>query len=674
MSSSALMSIGMRAMFADYSSMQTTGHNIANANVAGYSRQTVDLATAQGQYTGAGFFGKGVDVVSVQRASDKFLTMQAAAANSLSSMDATRKDQLSQLENVFPTGDTGMGAAMGDFLNAFVDLSNNPSDSSARQVILSRASEVASRFSTAGASLDTMQNGVTQDLKNSVSSVNALASQVAVINGQIAAMRGNGQQPNDLLDQRDQLVKQISGFVNVTTVAADDGSLGVFVAGGQRLVLGASSEPLTVTQNVDDPSRSSLAIVDSGVTRPLDETSLAGGSITGLLRFQNDDLVDARNNLGQMAAAFADRVNQVQAYGVDMRSPAGSGAPIFSLGAPRAVPATTNARDAAGGYATTASIQVVDGSQLQASDYAMKSDPSGNGGFLITRNSDGVQFSATPDPAATGGFSYTRLADGAALGDSMDGFRFQLSGAAPLSSDKFLLQPVTRAANGMTRALDDPKGIAGAAPMTATMGVSNTGTAAVQSLDVVDGTNDPTLTGAIQFTSGTGDYNWSLTDSSGNVVSSGTGTWTAGQPISINGQQLQLTGVPASGDTISIDPTAHPETNNGNALAFVSLRDETFVGRQQQLDGSMRPGNTVTDAYASAIADVGVRVQTATVASTISTAAATNAEDAVNAKSGVNIDEEAARLIQFQQGYQAAAKVLQVAQSIFQTMLQLSGS
>jgi flagellar hook-associated protein 1 FlgK len=225
----------------------------------------------------------------------------------------------------------------------------------------------------------------------------------------------------------------------------------------------------------------------------------------------------------------------------------------------------------------------------------------------------------------------------------------------------------------MQRVLVDPRGIAAASPMTATTNVSNTGTATVKSLDVVSASNDPSLTGNITFTSATGAYAWSLTDAGGTVVSSGTGTWTAGQPISINGTELKLDGVPASGDRISIDKTAHPENNNGNALAFVALGDETFVGRERQLDGSLRQGSTVTDAYASAIADIGVRVQGAKTSAQISSAAASNADSAVSSKSGVNIDEEAARLIQFQQGYQAAAKVLQVAQSVFDTMLQLAG-
>jgi flagellar hook-associated protein 1 FlgK len=231
---------------------------------------------------------------------------------------------------------------------------------------------------------------------------------------------------------------------------------------------------------------------------------------------------------------------------------------------------------------------------------------------------------------------------------------------------------VGRAAVSMTRVLDDPTGIAAAAPMTAVMGVANKGTATVAGLDVVDTSNDPTLTAAINFTDATGDYAYTLTDASGNVTASGNATWTAGQPIALNGFELNLNGVPASGDTISVNKTAHPESNNGNALTMVGLRDETFVGRDMQVDGTLQDGQTATDAYASLLANVGVRVQSAKTASTISSATSAQADSAVADKSGVNLDEEAGRLIQFQQGYQAAAKVLQVAQAIFDTLLQMA--
>ena len=668
MSSSALMSIGQRAMFANYASMQTTGHNIANAQTPGYSRQTVQLATSGGQSTGAGFFGKGVDVVTVQRASDAFLTSQSQVASSMAAMDDARSTNLQQLETVFPPGDNGMGAAVGTFMNSFVDLANSPSDSSARQVILSNAAEVADRFATAGDQLERLPNGVTSDLRNSVAQVNQMAAQVASLNGDIAALRGSSSAPNDLLDQRDQLVKQMGNLIKVTTITADDGTMGVFIAGGQRLVLGSEAQQLAVTPDPANTARSVISISDSGQLHELSTSLLVGGSISGLLTYQNSDLVSARNQLGQMAASLSARVNQVQGYGIDLSSPAGSGNPIFAVGSPIAIPNTHNSRDASGGFAASVSLTVTDGSQLKASDYTMAADPANGGSYILTRQADGVQFSMVPNGTD---YTFTRLSDGAAMGDSVDGIQIAINGT-PAANDTFELEPVGRAAVSMVRTLDNPAGIAAASPMTAVAGVANTGTATVANLSVVDPSNDPTISAAIQFTDANGGYTYTLTDSSGNVTGSGTGTWTAGQPIAMNGFQLNLNGVPNSGDTISVVKTAHPASNNGNALAMVGLRDETFVGRDMQIDGTLQAGETATDSYASLLANVGVRVQSAKTASTISQATSDQADDAVADKSGVNLDEEAGRLIQFQQGYQAAAKVLQVAQAIFDTLLQMA--
>ena len=668
MSSSALMSIGTRAMFANYSSMQTTGHNIANAQTPGYSRQTVQLQTSGGQSTGAGFFGKGVDVVTVQRASDAFLNSQSQVASSMAAMDSARSSNLQQLETVFPPGDSGVGAAVGGFMNAFVDLANSPADSSARQVILSDAAEVADRFSTAGAQLDRLQNGVTSDLRNSVAQVNQMAAQVAKLNGDIAALRGSSQTPNDLLDQRDQLVKQIGNLVKVSTITANDGSMGVFIAGGQRLVLGAEAQQLAVTPDPSNTARSVISISDSGIKHELSTDLLVGGSISGLLKYQNEDLVSARNQLGQMAAAVSARVNEIQGFGIDMSSPSGAGDPIFAVGAPVAIPNAHNTRNASGGFAATVSLTVTDGSQLKASDYTLQADPANGGSYIVTRGSDGVKFSMAPNGTD---YTFTRQSDGAAMGNSMDGFQITFNGT-PGANDSFELEPVGRAAVSMKRVLDNPSGLAAASPETAVMATTNKGTATVAGLSVVDASNDPSLSASINFTDASGNYAYTLTDPAGNVTASGNATWTPGQPIKLNGFELNLNGVPASGDSVSVVKTTHPEANNGNALAMVALRDENFVGRDKQIDGTLQDGQTATDAYASVLANVGVRVQSAKTASTISTATSQQADSAVASKSGVNLDEEAGRLIQFQQGYQAAAKVLQVAQAIFDTLLQMA--
>jgi flagellar hook-associated protein 1 FlgK len=641
MSGSTLLSIGTRAMFANYAALQTIGHNIANVNTEGYSRQQVELATAQGQFTGAGFFGKGVDVVAVTRAHNEFLTREAATATAQSAADAARLEQLQRLEAVFPPGENGLGYAASSLLNAMVDLASRPADTSTRQVVLARAQELAQRYAGASAQIDALQGGVVQDLQVAVASVNRLAQGIATVNDQIARAQGTGHAPNDLLDRRDQLIAELSELVQVTTLPADDGTMSVFIAGGQRLVLGLQATALTVVQDEFDPTRAAIAADDGGTPRPLPSSLLSGGEIGGLLRFQNEDLADARTALGRMAATLATRLNEQQALGLDAGNPPGAGAPLFAFGALQSLPARTNARDVSGNFIGTVSMAIADESALQASEYTLE-----------------------PDLAAPGQYRLTRLSDGlvrtVASGDTVDGLTITASAVA--ANDRFLLQPVSRAAANLRRVLDDPRGLAAASPLQAERNAANTGTASVASLRVASPTADPQQTASISFTAA-GAYNWELRDRTTNaLLSSGSATWQPGQPIALNGFELQLDGVPAAGDIFTVAQTLYPATSNGNALALAELRDERFVG-----------GETITDAYASVMAGVGVSVQSARTASEVSGSVATQARERLSSQTGVNLDEEAARLIQFQQSYRAAAKVLQVAQSVFDTLLQAAG-
>ena len=639
-------------MAASNAALQTTGHNIANASVEGYSRQEVQLETSAGQFSGAGFFGKGVNVVNVRRAHDQFLTMQATAAKSLSAMDEARANQLTQLEDIFPPGEQGLGNAMGEFYAAMVDLANAPSDPSSRQVVLARAADVADRYAASANRLDILQAGVWSDLQTSADTVNAMAEQVASLNNQIAAFRGLSQLPNDLLDQRDKLISDISEILPVNTITASDGSVGVFLTGGQRLVLGTEASKIMVQPDDADPSRAALAISTSGQVVPLGQTGLDGGAMAGLLRFQNDDLVDARNQLGQMATAFATQINDAQAQGLDLSDPPGSGAPMFTLGAPQALASGHNARDASGNFIASVDLTVTDASLLQASDYELRLTGTA-GQYSLVRLSDGLSRTVSD-------------------GEEVDGFRIDVGTPDLQPGDRFLLQPVGRAASQMKRALDDVKGIAAASPLTAVAGVANTGTATVAQLRMTGETVDAGLTASITFTSATGDYHWEMRDANGALASSGDGVWQAGEPIALdNGFELDLNGVPAQADSFSVGRTTFPASNNGNALAMSAMADERMVGLSLDAAGNRIGGATATDAYASTMADIGVRVQGAQSAAAVSAAAVTQTNDLLASKTGVNLDEEASRLIQFQQSYQAAAKVLQVAQSIFDTMLQL---
>ena len=660
MAGSALMNLGTRALFANYAALQTTGNNISNVNTKGYSRQSVEFESAGGQFSGAGFFGKGVNVTTVSRAQDAFLTREAATSRAFAAADATRAAQLKQLETVFATGESGVGYASGQFLNAFVDVANRPQDLAARQVVLGRAADVASRFRAAGEKLDSLQANVTADLKAAITTVNTLAKKVAAINSQITLAQGSGHQPNDLLDQRDEIISEIGSYIQVTTIPAGDGSMSVFIGGGQRLVLGGEATTLAAMADEFDPAKVRLAISDAGGTQVLPDNLVTGGSVAGLLRFQGTDLVDARNLLGQMAASLAGAVNRQQALGLDLGQPASAGAAIFGTGTAIVQPSSSNAVDGAGnpvasyvnGSGTrvpSVGFTITDASRLRASSYELRPDPSVAGNYLVTRQSDGQQVSI-------------------ASGGSVDGFQLSVAAPLPAAGDRFMLQPVASAALNMRRVLDDPKGIAAASPVTASVGVDNVGTATVASVKAVSTTLNPTLTATLTFTSDAGDYSWELRDPANTLVGSGTATWTAGRSIDLNGFQLELNGVPKTGDTVLVAPTVYPSTNNGNARALTDLRDARLVGQ----DAAGTGGVTITDAYADAMTDIGVRVQSGQISADMSAAVAGDAQAAVSEKTGVNLDEEAARLIQFQQSYQAAAKMLQVAQSVFDTLLQVA--
>ncbi|MEY2690139.1 MAG: hypothetical protein RL375_4339 [Pseudomonadota bacterium] len=643
MSANALMSLGTRAMTAAQVQLQTTGHNITNASVDGYSRQQVSLSTASGQYTGIGYLGRGVDVSTVSRAVNRFLTSEVADTGSAAAADQKRAEMLDQMQSAFGTGTAGLGYATTQMFAAWSDLASHPDDLSARQVVLARADDLASATRNTSDQLESLQTSVREDVQASVARVNDLAGQVARLNQQIAATQGANQSPNDLLDQRDRVIDEISRYVQVTRVeqrlsdetvgtgstssAQRDGAINLFIGGGQSLVVGSNAYQLEATPDEFEMTKLNLSVNVAGASRPLADASLGGGSLSGLMTFQNQDLSDARNQLGRLAASLASEVNRQQQLGQDLTGQPGTA--LFDVGAPNVIASGRNSASA------LPSLTITDPRALQASEYQLTADATA-GSYTLTRLSDGLKTL------------------GVTSGQTVDGFRIDIGSPAPASGDRFLLQPVTQAAQGLSLAMDNPKGLAAANPFVASAGAANTGTATIASLGMATPPSMSYQSMQLAFTDSSGGY--TLTAVGGGTLASG--TWTPGTPISYNGVELSLSGVPRAGDTFSVALTTQSSSSNGNALAMVAL------GSQAVIDGA-----NLSDAYAHLLSDVGVRVQSANSAVEVSTAVAARAKEALASETGVNLDEEAARLIQYQQSYQAAAKILQVAQKIFDTVL-----
>jgi flagellar hook-associated protein 1 FlgK len=638
MSSTSLMTLGTQAVFAAYAQLQTTGNNIANANTPGYSRQSVELGSLGSDYNGAGYMGRGVTVATVTRASNMFLTQQAVATGSAAAADGVRRDMLSQLEKVFAGGAAGLGQAATQIFNAYADLAAAPADLSARQAVLGRLEDFASLARSSSNQIESLQANLQHDVSGGVAEVNALAASLAKLNTSIAAAVNRGHMPNDLLDQRDQLIKRISDQIQVHTFLGADQTASVFIGSGQTLVLGGSSNRVLATSAPADPSHIGLAMSSGGQITPLSTADIGDGLIGGLMRFQDGDLADARNRLGQLATGLASAVNQQQGFGLDLQGQ--PGAAVFTFSGPQALPATGNARDASGAYISTVSLAVTDASALKASDYRLEPDPANGGNYRVTRLNDGQVFS--------------NVADGA----SVDGFSITIGANPPTPGESFVLKPVGRAAADLGMVLKNPRGLAAASPVVAVAAASNTGTATVTALDIVAAPASGAYASfSVGFSDDNGSYN--ILDTGNNVLASG--SFQPGQAIAYDGITLSLAGVPRSGDRLNVDPTTHPAAGNGNALSFDAMASRLLVD-----------GQTVADAYANAMADVGVRVQGAVAAADTSSTVASRANAELTGEVGVNLDEEAARLMQYQQSYQAAAKMLQTAQTMFDAILGLA--
>ncbi len=653
----SLLNVGARALMANQVALQTTGHNIANVSTPGYSRQSAQMVTVQGQFTGNGYVGQGVDVQTILRNHNELLTRQAAMAGSAQSSDVVRAQRLEQMQDVFSGGKDGLGTAISDMLGSLSDILNSPTDMTARTVTLTRMGETAARFRSAADRLYDIENTVNEQLKNNVTKINSLAKNIADVNEQIASATGNGQVPNDLLDKRDQLIRELNQYIQTTQIPADDGTVGLFIAGSQPLVLGTTATPMSVSEASEFPGSGKMALY---FNRPgaspleLNESMLGGGEVTGLLRFANNDLAEGRNLLGRMAQAIGMSMNEQNKLGLTLDGQLGKD--LFSV--PTSAP----------GYSSGAGVGSVAFSsptQFAASDYEVRftTPPAGQ----VVRLSDGK---------AT---AFTDLTDLAS--QQIDGLTFNVTTAGN-AGERILFKPFANTAANIQGLVNAPSELAAANQINAAMGTGNAGSLQLAGLKATGQPNPPGLVlppngdtatppafpGGIQLQFNAGPpatYDVLNRGSNPPTTLATAQPYVSGQPINFNGWQITLQGTPKTGDTVNVGNALDPQygdaykRNAGNAGALMNLRDA------QMFDNA-----TLQDGWASAMSQVGTRTQSAQYAANMSTSIADSLESQRVAVSGVNLDEEAAKLIQYQQAYQASAKMLQIAQSIFDSLLQ----
>ena len=649
----SILSTGVSALTAFQRQLTTIGHNIANVNTEGYSRQVVDYATREPEITGAGWVGTGVQISDIRRAYDGFLAGQVRSTQS-SAGDFEAYHRMSvQLDDLVADPNVGLDPVLQRFFNAMQDLTDDPSSVAARQVVLAEANALSDRFNFLDDRLDTIKSQTNSEIRDSINEINALAQGIADTN--MAVIRAGGQaagkSPNDLLDKREQMLFELSKQISVDIVEQEDGAINVFVGNGQSLVMGTQAGTMGIRSG--DPDAADLDItIDYGFGTQVVTRQIAGGSIGGLMRFANGLVDQSQSQLGLVAVGLAERVNAMHALGLDLEGDFGG--EFFALPQGSVWPRSDNA-----GIGTV-TFNYADVGKLTTSDYNLVYN--GADSYTLTRMSDGV----TTAISTGGSYPFTSA--------EIDGFTLTLSAGAS-ARDSFLVVPTREAAGKMSVSVDQVNDIAAAGALrsgeiTDVNGAPiNTGSGKISQPLIGNLTGLP-LSGSggdvvLTFSAdvdGLGNPGYAVTGGVTDTLLYDPATEGAGKSFTLasGGMTIEMSGNPAVGDTFVIADNTNGTGDNRNAGLIADLQNTKFL-----LGGSA----TLQNSYTRMVSNIGAKTSEAGIGAAAQQGLLQSAEDNYKAVSGVNLDEEAAKLIQFQQAYQASAQVISVAQTLFDTLI-----
>lgn len=633
---------GVSGLLAAQRALSVVSHNIANVNTEGYSRQRVELATRNAQPFGNDFIGNGVSVTAIQRVYDQFAVTQLRNASSSASQAQQYRALADQVNNLLGSSDIGVMPALQDFFDAVQGVANNPSSQVERQVMISTANALAAQFRYFDSQLETLRNDSNAMLSNAVSQVNNLSSAIADINRRISDV-GSGGAPNDLLDRRDELLRQLSEQVAVTTVMQDDGSLNVFIGNGQAVVAGSEARSIAVVPNAHDPQYLEVAFMTSS-TPVVITTQLNGGKIGGILEFRGQILEPTQNALGQLAFGVAETFNEQHALGMNLRGELGGDffVSLDTAGPPSTSVVLPNSGNS-GQPAAVVNAVVSDAAALTGSEYRLERNGSR---YTLTRLSDSHSVTLSGFPA---------------LSATVDGVTVSLAAGTMADGDSFVINPVRNAARNFGVAISDPAQIAAAGPQRSAAALDNTGTGTVTMPELFD--RDAYSAQRYRIVALDADSNgqvdsYSVLDAGDNVIASG--AFVAGNAIEFAGLRVTLGGVPHPGDSFTVSPNAGGVSDNRNILALAGLQTA------QLLNGGVASYQSL---YSGMVGDVGNKTQQAQVNAAVQDSLLTRAVESREAVSGVNLDEEAAAILRYQQAYQAAAQIITAANAMFEALI-----
>ena len=652
-----ILNVAITGLNAAQLGITTTSHNIGNASTEGYNRQRIVQSTNLPMFTGAGFIGQGTNVSTVRRIYSEHLDAQMQSATTSAAEMNAYHSQVSQIDNLFADPSSGLSPALSDFFKAVQEMTAHPASIPARQAMLSASQSLVGRFQLLDQRLDEIRSGVNSMITSEVAELNSYAKEIADINQRIVIAQATGpnQPANDLLDQRDKLITDLNTKIRASVVTQSDGTFSVFIGNGQPLVVGTVPFSLKAENDPEDANRTIVSMeAPGGGTSRIPETMLTGGALGGLLAFRRESLDAAQNALGRVALTIAQNFNDQHRLGQDLVGALGVDYFDTSLMGPHV---SRNANNS--GTATlSAAINTTNIDDLRGSDYRLTYSAANT--FMLTRLSDNKSWTGTGVSQAAAFTDLVADPDVAA-----QGLTLTLGGGAAGIGDAFLIQPSRMAASNMGVAISDPREIAAAAPVRTETDLRNTGTAKIDA-GVVNAPPPPNAnlreTVTITFT----DAN------TFDILGVGTGDptgvpYTSGDPITYNGWTIRISGTPAAGDVFTVERNSSGVSDNRNGALLAALQtSETMMGDSAS---GVNPTATYQSAYSAIVAQIGNKTREVEVGGDAQQALLERTKSIQAELSGVNLDEEAANLLRYQQAYQAAAKVIGIAGTLFDEIL-----
>jgi flagellar hook-associated protein 1 len=646
---SSLFSIGLTGLNAAQAGLVTTSHNISNAGTAGYSRQSTVQSTNPALFTGAGFFGEGTKVDTIKRAYNGFLTNQVLSADTKFNEYDTYSTEISQVDNMLADPSVGLTPAVASFFEGVQEVAANPSSVPARQSMISTAQSLVARFQNLSERISDVRAGVESQIKDTVSAIGTYAKEIAELNHKIAVAQqaGSAQPANDLLDTRDQLIKELNQLTRVSTTTASDGSMSVFIGTGQPLVVGTNATNLAAQSSRSDPTRNDINIItQSGAAITIPESLLGGGKLGGLLAMRSGSLDTAQNQLGLIAVGMSTSFNAQHLLGQDLNG---------NLGTNFFAPPVVGVQRYSDAVTASPQVDFSDISKLTGDDYKLTFTDS-TGGYSLTRVSDGASVTA-----ANVGLSITPAAT-STVGDS------------------FMILPTRNAAANIGVSISDTRMVAAASPITSAATTGNLGTGSITAPVVSDTTSLASFgTTAAPLTLSYSGGNLSgfpaalpvtYTPLGGSPVTVSAPVasipYTTGMTIAVGGASFAIAGALQNNDSFTLGPNTNGVSDSRNAVALGNLQTTKTL-----LSANGTPSATFQSVYSQLVSAVGNKAREVKVNRDAQQSLVDQATQAQQSVAGVNLDEEAANLIRYQQAYQAAGKVMNIASKLFDQVLAL---